>query len=108
MRHQKNSCNTDKSRDYFLQRYKLAVRQNRYFGALIVADAFAASTMAFVIGPWQVGKTTLAKSLLQSRHNYFSWDDTRFRQVWSKSAVEAVADRGPGPICPDEICLWRI
>ncbi len=34
-------------------------------------DAFAASKMTFVSGPRQVGKTTLAKALLQSPQNYF-------------------------------------
>lgn len=83
--------------------YKLVVSHTRYLGTSIAADAFADGKMAFVSGPRQVGKTTLAKSLLQTPHNYFSWDDSRFRKAWSKSAVEAVADRGPGPICLDEI-----
>jgi uncharacterized protein len=59
--------------------------------------------MAFVSGPRQVGKTTLAKGLLQSPHNYFSWDESRFRKDWSKSAVDALAERGPGPVVLDEI-----
>lgn len=59
--------------------------------------------MAFVSGPRQVGKTTLAKTLLRSTDNYRSWDDVAFRKAWSRSPRRALADRGPGPIILDEI-----
>ena len=61
------------------------------------------SKMAFVSGPRQVGKTTLGKSLLKSPQNYFSWDDSRFRMAWSRSSIEALSERGPGPVVLDEI-----
>jgi uncharacterized protein len=59
--------------------------------------------MAFVSGPRQVGKTTLARSLLTSAANYFSWDDADFRRAWSRSPRAALAARAPGPIALDEL-----
>lgn len=59
--------------------------------------------MAFVSGPRQVGKTTLAKSFLKTTHNYFSWDEDEFRRAWSKSPSKAIEMRGNGPIVLDEI-----
>ncbi len=60
--------------------------------------------MAFVSGPRQVGKTTLGKSLLREKErNYFSWDESGFRRAWVRSPLEAVANRGEGPILLDEI-----
>ncbi len=59
--------------------------------------------MAFVSGPRQVGKTTLAKGLLLSTQNYKSWDDADFRKAWSRSPRASVSDRGPGPLVLDEI-----
>ncbi len=48
--------------------------------------------MAFVSGPRQCGKTTLAKMILKSRKkgNYNNWDDTEFRRIWTKSPASVV------------------
>ena len=60
--------------------------------------------MAFVSGPRQVGKTTLALQLIgEERRNYFSWDDQEFKVAWAKSPKNAIADRAAGPIVLDEI-----
>ena len=59
--------------------------------------------MAFISGPRQVGKTTLAKGFLLSTDNYLSWDDARFRRVWSRAAVDSIATIGEGPVVFDEI-----
>ena len=75
----------------------------RYLALQIKNDALASGKMAFISGPRQVGKTTLAKSLLTSPDNYRNWDDTEFRKAWSRSPRAALADRGPGPIVLDEI-----
>ncbi|OGT40607.1 MAG: hypothetical protein A3E81_03760 [Gammaproteobacteria bacterium RIFCSPHIGHO2_12_FULL_36_30] len=42
--------------------------------------------MAFVSGPRQCGKTTMAKSLLKQRGvgAYYSWDEVKFRRQWTK------------------------
>jgi hypothetical protein len=46
-----------------------------------VEDVLAEGKMAFVSGPRQVGKTTLAKSLMRPpRENYFTWDLDRDRR----------------------------
>ncbi len=75
----------------------------RYLASQIREDAIASRKMAFVSGPRQVGKTTLAKSLLASPQNYHSWDDSDFRRVWSRSPGAALQTNGPGPIVLDEI-----
>ncbi len=48
--------------------------------------------MAFVSGPRQCGKTTLAKMILKSRKkgNYNNWDDAEFRRIWTKSPASVV------------------
>ncbi len=76
---------------------------DRYLLATIRDDAIASGKMAFVSGPRQVGKTTLAKSLLTSAQNYQTWDDTDFRKAWSRSPRAALQERGPGPVVLDEI-----
>ena len=75
----------------------------RYLTSAVTADAFASGKMAFVSGPRQVGKTTMGKALLQGPHNYFSWDDIRFRRAWLASPVEALSEVGQGPIVLDEV-----
>jgi hypothetical protein len=53
---------------------------------LIERLAFANEKMAFVTGPRQVGKTTLAEHLLSKygSDKYFNWDDVAFRRQWIK------------------------
>jgi len=52
----------------------------RYVAASVL-DALAERKMAFVSGPRQVGKTTLARSLLNApRESYFTWDLERDRR----------------------------
>jgi hypothetical protein len=75
----------------------------RYLTQAVRDDALAKKKIAFVSGPRQVGKTTLAKSLLAHPQNYFLLDEETFRRRWSKSPVEAISGRGPGVVVLDEI-----
>jgi hypothetical protein len=75
----------------------------RYLSAPVTADALANHRMAFISGPRQVGKTTLARGLLQTAQNYFSWDDAGFRRAWSRSPRTTLEGRGAGPVVLDEI-----
>ncbi len=59
--------------------------------------------MAFISGPRQVGKSTLARKLLKSPHNNFSWDQTEFRRVWSRFPEQVLQNIGKGPVLLDEI-----
>lgn len=77
--------------------------RERYLENAIRGDALADGKMAFVSGPRQVGKTTMARRLLRTRDNEFTWDDPRFRRAWVRDPVGAVSGRGPGPILLDEI-----
>jgi predicted AAA+ superfamily ATPase len=58
--------------------------------------ALADHKIAFVSGPRQCGKTTLAKMLLRKRKVglYRNWDEIEFRRAWAKtpSATHAVGD----------------
>jgi uncharacterized protein len=58
----------------------------RYLENVITKVCFARSKMAFISGPRQSGKTTMAKHLLKERHNgnYYNWDETTFRRLWTK------------------------
>ncbi len=76
---------------------------DRYLKNMIANDALLAKKMAFVSGPRQVGKTTMAKTLLEDSRNYFSWDQTSFRKKWVRSPEQVLAEIGVGPILLDEI-----
>ncbi|HVR73212.1 MAG TPA: ATP-binding protein [Planctomycetota bacterium] len=76
---------------------------NRYLADAIHNDALARRKMAFISGPRQVGKSTLAKSLLSGEENYFLYDEETFRRAWAKSPGQAIAQRSPGTIVLDEI-----
>ena len=85
----------------------------RYLTESIRSDALASHKMAFISGPRQVGKTTLGAGLLEDSRNLLSWDDARFRRAWTRAPIEAVAERGKGPILLDEIhkdrrWKWRL
>ena len=41
--------------------------------------------MAFLSGPRQCGKTTLAKSLLTKPDLYYNWDSSKFKALWTNS-----------------------
>ncbi len=75
----------------------------RYLQSLIPNDALKSQKMAFISGPRQVGKTTLAKQLLQSKSNYFSYDQTEFRKIWARFPEKALDKIGEGPVLFDEI-----
>jgi len=55
--------------------------------APIIDLCFQSHKMAFVSGPRQCGKTTLAKMALGERRAgaYHNWDDIEFRRQWAKS-----------------------
>jgi len=68
--------------------------EERYLGRQILADL--AEKMVFLGGPRQVGKTTLARSLLPSAL-YLNWDDAEDRSQilssrWSKDVPLLVLD----------------
>jgi len=76
----------------------------RYLKKSIENDALQDFKMAFITGPRQVGKTTLAQSLMRPDDaNYFNWDEQGFKVAWAKSPIDAVSMRGEGPIVLDEI-----
>lgn len=62
--------------------------KRRYLETFIQQDALADKKIAFLTGPRQVGKTTIAQAILEdmrSPQNYFSWDDDEFRKIWIKN-----------------------
>lgn len=75
----------------------------RYLAETICKDSLADNKITFITGPRQVGRTTLAKSLLDSPENYRSWDSDEFRKMWIRSPSESLKSVGPGPILLDEI-----
>lgn len=77
--------------------------RHRYLEAALEKDALASGKMAFVTGPRQVGKTTMARCLLQTEENELNWDDQRFRMAWVRDPIQSVSNRGPGPVLLDEI-----
>ena len=71
---------------------KLVKMKSRSLSKPIQDLALNRKKMAFISGPRQCGKTTLAKSLLVDRELYFNWDDHRFKAIWTKSP-ELIAER---------------
>ncbi|MCG3205364.1 MAG: hypothetical protein KCHDKBKB_02084 [Elusimicrobia bacterium] len=61
--------------------------QNRYLTPLIEEFCFPHHKMAFISGPRQCGKTTLAKTILSQRKcgQYFNWDDKEFKKKWAQN-----------------------
>ncbi len=61
----------------------------RYLQSFIESDAIAEGKIAFVSGPRQVGKTSLAKAIIhdqpQLSGGYYTWDDDEFRVLWSRN-----------------------
>lgn len=70
------------------------MRHRPQYADLIETLAFAHEKMAFVTGPRQVGKTTLAQQLIERRHGgrYFNWDDVVFRRQWIKDPKQFVPE----------------
>ena len=66
--------------------------KNRYLISTINEICFPMHKMAFVSGPRQCGKTTLAKMILKFRKQgkYNNWDDTEFRRIWTKNPSSIV------------------
>jgi predicted AAA+ superfamily ATPase len=79
----------------------------RYLAPIIRSDALKDHKMAFISGPRQVGKTTLAKGLLEGPRNYFNWDETPFKKKWIRDPLTILQDIGPGPIVLGELHKYR-
>lgn len=64
----------------------------RYLEEPIRELCFEDHKMAFVSGPRQVGKTTLARQLLADRGYgaYYNWDEVSFRRAWTKDPRETI------------------
>ena len=65
------------------------MKYHRYLETDINDICFKANKMAFVSGPRQCGKTTMAKLLLKERSvgEYYNWDDLKFRRLWTKDPL---------------------
>ncbi|MBS0358267.1 MAG: ATP-binding protein [Proteobacteria bacterium] len=70
------------------------MKQTRYLEASINQICFRAEKMAFVSGPRQCGKTTMAKSLLKQRGVgvYCNWDEVKFRRLWTKDPASVIPE----------------
>lgn len=66
--------------------------KTRYLQADIQAICFDAKKMAFVSGPRQSGKTTMAKQMLHQRKSgeYCNWDEIKFRRLWTKNPSQII------------------
>lgn len=66
----------------------------RYLYREIVDLALRRNKMAFISGPRQVGKTTLAKSFSADVDQivYKNWDESRFRKLWAQSPNDVQND----------------
>ena len=94
---------------------KIVNMKERQLRAVIEDLCFSDHKMAFVSGPRQCGKTTLARMMLRARGNgtYHNWDDIDFRRLWAKQPKASVPSHR-APECPlvvfDEIHkakLWK-
>ena len=75
--------------------------KSRYLKKFIEDLCFSSHKMAFISGPRQCGKTTLAKQMLRQRQGgqYFNWDEKGFRLAWTKhplSTIEVVEKNSKG------------
>ena len=61
---------------------------SRYLSQIIPADALDSGKIAFINGPRQVGKTTLAQQIKSKKYpnsHYFNFDDDEFKKIWIQS-----------------------
>lgn len=71
----------------------------RYLQDVIKQDALALGKIAFINGPRQVGKTTMAETILEElgqSHHYFNWDDDEFRKKWIKGPKDILENLDKG------------
>ncbi|HCU25301.1 MAG TPA: hypothetical protein DF383_09800, partial [Deltaproteobacteria bacterium] len=78
------------------------------YRSVIEEMAFGHGKMAFVTGPRQVGKTTLAEQLSQAHPGgslYFNWDDPVFRRAWLRYPQDLLGKKigDKGIVVLDEI-----
>ena len=66
--------------------------KSRYLKKFIEDLCFSSHKMAFISGPRQCGKTTLAKQMLRQRQGgqYFNWDEKGFRLAWTKHPLSTI------------------
>jgi len=88
--------------------------KKRYLSGSLEDICFKHHKMAFISGPRQCGKTTLAKMTLKERGvgSYHNWDETQFRRLWVKEPQSIIPQsKGKTPlIIFDEIHkakLWK-
>ena len=69
--------------------------KRRYLIPEVAALAWAHNKMAFVSGPRQCGKTTMAKIMLGQRKvgAYHNWDDIEFRRIWTKQPRATLGEK---------------
>ncbi|MBM3838146.1 MAG: ATP-binding protein [Verrucomicrobia bacterium] len=81
-------------------RSKFVAVKDRYIEAAVTRLALVSDKMGWVSGPRQVGRTTLAKRLLEQRGagRYHNWDQLEFRRLWARTPGTAleVYPRPPG------------
>ncbi len=66
---------------------------SRYLSQIITADALDSGKIAFINGPRQVGKTTLAQQIKSKKYptsHYFNFDDDEFKKIWIQSPKDIV------------------
>lgn len=92
----------------------LVVARARYLSPLVEELSFTDHKIAFLSGPRQCGKTTMAKSMLAKRGvgEYFNWDETEFRRLWAKTPAAVTRSLDAGVTTPlivlDEIRKGRL
>lgn len=74
--------------------------RHRYLVDPVFHDALGAGKMAFISGPRQVGKTTLALQIARKYPDkiYRNWDDVSFRRQWVKEP-SSIPTAGPAGAC---------
>ena len=82
--------------DYFKATSIFGQMKARQLSGVLDELCFGANKMAFVSGPRQCGKTTLARSLLASRGRgaYHNWDEIKFRREWAKDPAATLPAGG--------------
>jgi predicted AAA+ superfamily ATPase len=74
--------------------------KKRYLQQSIISLAFQNDKMAFISGPRQCGKTTLA-TMLAEQHKvsrYYNWDDIEFRKTWLQTPKSIIPSSDTIPL----------
>ncbi len=77
----------------------------RVYETLIMEHVSKYRQMAFLSGPRQVGKTTIARSVAGTPHHYLNWDDQKQRRIITAGPLAVTQETGLDRLSDEIPCI---